>query len=363
MRGEERFLPGQAASTDLSLLTGCMIGAVRTALLELALDLELPDILHRTGTLEGIAARLGNPHTGNLAHILDAMAALGLAVKKKGIYANSPLAEKYLRTESVACLGPLLRRLKAMQHRNIGRMRELLYSGPRSVKDGDRLDGKELWKTSGRDMIAYQKSEVSRVLADMAASLPEFPCFRRMLDLGCGPGIIGLSIMARAEALCGAFCDLPPVLELAREEARAAGMEDRAAFYPGDYNQIDFGRGYDCVWAIQSLYFVKDLPAFLKKLLDALNPGGVFVSLHEGLHRERTAPKDVVLSRLSLALEGQDVSFEEGRIARLALEAGFASLERRTVTMLFGENEVAILRKAGTLERFHRENGTALADA
>lgn len=87
----------------------------------------------------------------------------------------------------------------------------------------------------------------------------------------------------------------------------------------------------------------------MKKLLDALNPGGVFVSLHEGLNRERTAPEKVVISRLSLALEGQDVSFEEGRIARLALEAGFASLERRTINMLFGENEVAILRKSGTL--------------
>ena len=349
MHSEEIPASGRPASPDVSILTDWMLGAVRTALLDLALELELPDILHEIGTLEGIATRLGKLHAGNLAYILDAMAALGLAVKKNGVYANSALAEMYLRKEADTYLGYLISRLQAMQHRNLGNMKELLYSGPRPVKKEERIDGKTLWESSSRDMIAYQKGEVSRRLADMAASLPEFPLCRRMLDLGCGPGIIGLSVMRRHTALRGAFCDLPPVLELTRKEVVAAGMEDRAEFYPGDYNQIDFGGGYDCIWAGQSLYFVKDLPEFLKKLLAALNPGGVFVSLHEGLNRERTAPEKVVISRLSLALEGQDVSFEEGHIAGLALEAGFTSLEQRTMNMLFGENEVAILRKAGTL--------------
>jgi len=349
MHDEKKIASGHSASPDVSILTDWMLGSVRTALLDLALELELPDILHKTGTLEGIAAHLGNPHAGNLAHVLDAMAALGLTSKKNGVYANSALAEMYLRKETNTYLGHLMRRLQAMQHRNLSKMKELLYSGPQPVKEDDRIDGKDLWKKSSRDMIAYQQGEVSRRLADMAVSLPEFRHFRHILDLGCGPGIIGLSIMGRNAALRGAFCDLPPVLELTRKEVEAAGMEERAEFYPGDYNLIDFGCGYDCIWAGQSLYFVNDLPAFMKKLLDALNPGGVFVSLHEGLNRERTAPEKVVISRLSLALEGQDVSFEEGRIARLALEAGFASLERRTINMLFGENEVAILRKSGTL--------------
>lgn len=349
MHDEKKIASEHSTSPDVSILTDWMLGSVRTALLDLAIELELPDILHKTGTLEGIAAHLGNPHAGNLAHVLDAMAALGLASKKNGIYANSALAEMYLRKETNTYLGHLMRRLQAMQHRNLRKMKELLYFGPQPVKEDDRIDGKNLWKKSSRDMIAYQQGEVSRRLADMAVSLPEFWHFRHMLDLGCGPGIIGLSIMGRNTALRGAFCDLPPVLELTRKEVEAAGMKERAEFYPGDYNQIDFGCGYDCIWAGQSLYFVKDLPAFMKKLLDALNPGGVFVSLHEGLNRERTAPEKVVISRLSLALEGQDVSFEEGRIAGLALEAGFASLERRTINMLFGENEVAILRKSGTL--------------
>ena len=95
--------------------------------------------------------------------------------------------------------------------------------------------------------------------------------------------------------------------------------------------------------------FCERPPCIHEKAAGRPEPRWSLVSLHEGLNRERTAPEKVVISRLSLALEGQDVSFEEGRIARLALEAGFASLERRTINMLFGENEVAILRKSGTL--------------
>ncbi len=346
MSGKTFFKQSDNAQLDASVIISWMQGAVHTALLDLAIELELPDILHETGTPEGIAARLGNPDQVNLVYILDAMAALGLAVKKNGNYVNSALAETYLHKTTATYLGGLVRRLQTMQHRNLGKMKELLYSGPQKVKKDERIDGKALWESATRDMIPYQKGEVSQRLADMAASLPEFTCFRRMLDLGCGPGIIGLSIMRRHTTLCSAFCDLPPVLEITRKEVAVAGMEDRAEFFPGDYNRIDFGKGYDLIWAGQSLYFVKNLPEFLKKLLDALNPGGVFVSLHEGLAQERTSPPEVVISRLSLALEGQDVSFDKGQIAGLALAAGFASLEERKINMLFGENEVAILRKA-----------------
>ena len=81
---KKKIASGHSASPDVSILTDWMLGSVRTALLDLALELELPDILHKTGTLEGIAAHLGNPHAGNLAHVLDAMAALGLPQKRMG---------------------------------------------------------------------------------------------------------------------------------------------------------------------------------------------------------------------------------------------------------------------------------------
>ena len=53
----------------------------------------------------------------------------------------------------------------------------------------------------------------------------------------------------------------------------------------------------------------------------------------------------VVLSRLSLALEGQDVSFEKGQIAALLGEAGFGRVETRSFSLGMGEGELVVARK------------------
>ncbi len=168
-------------------------------------------------------------HPGNTRLFLDALTALGLAEKKQGRYANTPLADRYLRRGSPTYLGGLAGNLKGMEHRNLPRLTELLKSGPPPVARENRLDGEAQWTRSARDLACYQK----------------------------------------------------------------AGMADFAA----------------------DLVYAKDLQAFLGRVLDALNPGGVFISLHEGLIDERTGPEAYILSRLSFALEGQDVSFEAGQIA------------------------------------------------
>ena len=52
MHDEKKIASGHSASPDVSILTDWMLGSVRTALLDLALELELPYILHKTGTLK-----------------------------------------------------------------------------------------------------------------------------------------------------------------------------------------------------------------------------------------------------------------------------------------------------------------------
>ncbi|MFZ5813291.1 MAG: methyltransferase family protein [Thermodesulfobacteriota bacterium] len=325
-----------------------LLGPVRVAVLDAAITLGIADILAETDDPDVIATRLES-HPGNTRLLLDALTTLGLAEKKQGHYANTPLAECYLRRDSETYLGGLIGNLMRMEHRNLPRLTELITSGPPPVARENRLDDEERWKRSARDLARYQKAGMADLAADLVASLPESPKLRCLLDLGGGPGVIGLGILARHPNMRGALCDLPAVIEVAREEIAAAGMADRVALFPGDYNTISFGSGYDLVWASLNLYYAKDLRAFLGRVLDALNSGGIFISLHEGMTDERTKPEGYVLSRLSFALEGQEVSFEAGQITEAALAAGFASGETRYCDTPMGEVQVDILRKAGNL--------------
>ena len=338
----------QAGRPSFAPLADWLLGPVRMALLDAAVALGIADILAETDDPDAVAARLES-HPGNTRLFLDALAALGLAEKKQGRYANTPLATCYLRRDSETYLGGLVCNLKGMQLRNLPRLTELVKSGPPPVTRENRLDGEVQWKRSARDLACYQKAGMADFAADLVASLPESPRLRHLLDLGGGPGVIGLGILARHPDMRGALCDLPPVIAVAREEIAAAGMADRVTLFPGDYNTVSFGSGYDLVWASHNLYYAKDLQVFLGRVLDALNPGGIFVSLHEGLTGERTTPGAYVLSRLSLALEGQDVSFEAGQIAGAGLAAGFAAVETRHCDIPMGEVRVDILRKAGRL--------------
>lgn len=325
-----------------------MVGPVRMAVLDAALKLGVADLLIEPAAPGAIAEALGvEGNAANLGYFLDAMTAMGFARKKDGVYSNTSFAESFMRTDSPAYFGGLVENLSRMQHRNLGRIADLVRQGPPEVAARDVLDSEDLWKQSVRHLAAYHKAGMADRVGNLVASLPEFSAMRRMLDLGSGPGVMCMGVVARHPSMKGVLCDQPPVMEVAREEIAAAGLEGRVTTISGDYNSVDFGSGYDLIWASQTLYYARNLDEMFTRIHDALNPGGVFVSLHEGLACERTQPANLVLSRLSLALEGQDVSFGEGELASYLPGAGFSLVETRMLEMPLGPHELIIARKRG----------------
>ena len=103
---------------------------------------------------------------------------------------------------------------------------------------------------------------------------------------------------------------------------------------------------YDLIWASNTLNFGKnDLDSLMKKIYDALNPGGVFISFCEGLTHERTKTDFVVLSMMSIALMGQDMCFDQGEIGDSMLRVGFKSVRSRTLDAPWGAADLDIGRK------------------
>ena len=104
---------------------------------------------------------------------------------------------------------------------------------------------------------------------------------------------------------------------------------------------------YDLIWASATLNFARhDLDTPVRKIYDALNPGGVFVSFSDGLSSERTKPENYVLSTLPSALMGQDMGIDQGVIADSMLRAGFKSVRSRTIDTPMMPMDLDIGRKA-----------------
>ncbi len=320
-------------------------GPVKMAIVEAAIELDLARVLEDHSDLEAIARALEiDIDPAGLGFFLDAMAAMGLAEKKNGQYTNTAFGRHFLDSASPVFMGGLVKNMKAMQHRNLDEIVKIVRTGPPEVSRVQHLSSEAKWEDAVRHLAAYQRGGMAVLCADLIQDLPEFHIAEKILDLGGGPGIIGAEMLRRLPRAQGVLADMPAIIHLAEKEIEKEGLSHRMSFIAGDYNNTDLGSGYDIIWASHNLYYVRDRDDFFKRIKNALRPNGVFICLHEGLIDERTAPASVVLPRLSLALEGQDVSFDKGQIAACLVRAGFARVDTRILSLPAGEGELVIAR-------------------
>ena len=101
----------------------------------------------------------------------------------------------------------------------------------------------------------------------------------RGLSLGCGHGwterdVVRLGICRTFEGL-----DLSEeALEVARSEARAAGLHDRITYRQADLNAVELDpESYDVVVAAQVLHHVDALEHLVDQVVGSLRGGGLFV--------------------------------------------------------------------------------------
>jgi predicted TPR repeat methyltransferase len=158
------------------------------------------------------------------------------------------------------------------------------------------------------ERAGYLHDAVALLLA-----LPEFPAFRTMLDLGGGPGLIGMTIVAASPTMTGIIFDLHQVVKATRKYIHEYSMEARMDVLGGDFNRDSIGEGYDLVWMSIALQFAWSIDAVVQKVYVSLNLGGVFASLYPfGYTHERTKPESMVLSLLPMTLLGQAIGVDHG---------------------------------------------------
>ena len=283
-------------------------------------------------------------HPENTRLFLDGLAASDLVAKKNGMYQNTPVTQTFLVESRETFLGQILNFWA--QSFVLDNLSELVKEGPPSPSPEVERGFEEMLAQLAPVMANYEQAGSAQWAAEMVSQLPEFPSFQKMLDLGGGPGIIGIAIVASHPSMKGVIFDLPAMVKAAETFVKEYEMEDRMEVLGGDYNHDSIGEGYDLVLASACLYFGKDnMGSLMEKIYDALNPGGVFISFHEGLTHERTKPGIMALGWMPTALTGQDMGFDQGFIADSMLRVGFKSVSSRTLDTPTGPMDLDIGRK------------------
>jgi ubiquinone/menaquinone biosynthesis C-methylase UbiE len=148
----------------------------------------------------------------------------------------------------------------------------------------------------------------------------------RVLDIAAGHGLFGIAVAKQNPQARIVAQDWAAVLEVARANARKAGVEDRYETLPGSAFDVNFGGPYDIVLLTNFLHHF-DVPTcvtILKKVHAALKPGGRVAALEFVPNEDRVSPPMAAgfsLVMLTTTRSGDAYTFRE--LESMYLQAGF----------------------------------------
>ncbi len=318
-------------------------GAMRWRVLETALELRVFDYLDKPVSAADVA-RLIDSHVENCRLFLDGLAALGLLTKQVGNYRNTPLASAFLVNNRSTYLGYLLRDQGNMNQLSVENMITLVKNGPDTDKIQDSDSG--YWKDMVYHYANYLRAGITQLYLKIIADQPELNSPKKMLDLGGGPGITAIALAANYPGLSAVIFEQPEVADVANELSTLYGLDSRVSVLAGDYKVDEIGEDYDFVFAGFTLNYARaELGKLFSKIRDAMVPGGIFVSVGDGLTDERTQPADYIVGMLPVSLSGQDMGFDKGEVAACMQETGFEVLRSYVLDSPTGPMDIDIAKK------------------
>lgn len=293
-----------------------------------------------------LADRLGwEPRATEI--LLNGLAAADILRKQDGLFTNSAEASRFLMPGKPTYLGDHLLSTHRMVTGGLAELPQRLQKGPAPQEQRAGQAHKVDWSAMAEGMANSARAGRAQMVLPLVLGLPEFPAFKKMLDLGGGPGMLCIAMVRAHPSMNGVVFDNPAMGDKALKCIEEYGLADRVDFMGGDYMRDSIGAGYDLVWASASLnYCGERLDELTTKVYEALEPGGVFAVLQEGMTHEGTKPPEMVLPMLAWRLNSDEgINFTQGQIAQAMLEAGFRSVRSLTVNTLHGPMDLDVARK------------------
>jgi protein-L-isoaspartate O-methyltransferase len=251
---------------------------------------------------------------------LDALAAMGLLVKRDGAYRTEPSAAELLASGRPGSILPMILHNANLWVRWTGLTRAV--AGPQAEKKTD--EASLLSFIGGMHVIAAP-------LAARIVELVKPGASRRLLDVGGASGTYTLAFLAASPAMRATLFDRGPVVELARERLREAGVLDRVTLAPGDFYSDALPGGHDLVF-VSAIIHQNDPGQnvdLFRKAFAALEPGGRIVVRDHVLSPDRTAPRSGALFAVNmLAVFSGGNSYTLAEISDALTQAGFGQVRQ-----------------------------------
>ncbi len=147
-----------------------------------------------------------------------------------------------------------------------------------------------------------------------------------VLDIAAGHGLFGIEIAKQNPQARVTGLDWAPVLRVALDNARKAGVQDRYEMLPGSAFEVDFGGPYDAVLLTNFLHHFdrQTCVVLLQKVHRALRPRGQVATLEFVPNEDRVSPPlPAAFSMTMLATTPAGDAYTLNELTAMYNEAGF----------------------------------------
>ncbi|MFO0905920.1 MAG: class I SAM-dependent methyltransferase [Pirellulales bacterium] len=298
-----------------------------------AIELDLFSALARgADTAAALAPAVGADERA-LRILCDFLTVHGFLQKQSERYSLTPTAALFLDRDSPHYMGKMVGFIHSPHLLDAFRdVASLVRRG------GTLLEGKGTVEDEFEGWVEFAKSMMpmmrppAHFISEWASRQASGPI--RVLDIAAGHGAFGIAIAQRNPEAQVVALDWGKVLEVAVENAAAAGVADRYSLLPGDALQLDYGQGFDFVLLTNFLHHF-DRPtcvSVLRKAASALSERGQVVTLEFVPNEDRVSPPvpaTFSFTMLGTTPAGDAYTFAE--YEAMGREAGLASHELHDV--------------------------------
>ena len=328
--------PTESKQPTPELFFQTLNGYQRTAALTAAIELEVfTRIAEGADTAAPLALKCNAAERG-VRILCDFLVVIGFMTKAGNRYALTPDSAAFLNRQSPTYLGATAGFMAAPAiQENFRNLAAAVRKGG-SVADQSVLEAAHpMWVEFARSM-----APLMAMPAQFIATMLEADAGRncKVLDIAAGHGVFGITLAKRNPQAEIVAVDWPNVLEVAKENAQAAGVTARYRTLPGSAFDVEFGTGYDVALLTNILHHF-DIPScetLLRKVHAALAPAGQAVALEFVPNEDRVSPP--VAATFSLTMLGNTPggdAYTFSEYQRMLSNAGFSSSELRPLPPTF----------------------------
>jgi ubiquinone/menaquinone biosynthesis C-methylase UbiE len=323
----------QAQPASAGLVLDTLLAFQRSAALRAAIELGIfRAIGEGPGDVSSIARRCSASERG-IRILCDYLTVIGFLNKQDGRYLHSPTSAAFLDPSSPMCIASISKFLtNAMMHDPSRELTAIVRTGT-TVLPGEGSVEREnpAWVEFAHCMVP--------MMAPMAAPLAlvvleglSGPV--RVLDIAAGHGVFGIEVGKQNPEARITGQDWAPVLEVAKANARRAGIADRYDALAGSVFEVDFNGPYDIILLTNFLHHFDEptCVSMLRKVRAALKPGGRAAALEFVPNEDRVSPSFAAcfsMTMLTTTRAGDAYTFRQ--LEAMYRQAGFDRVTRHPV--------------------------------